>query len=81
MSTLSIIVYGIAIVFTIVCVMVLKQTVCQLQEVVSDLDRDLTVVEVVLEEREKRAVEDLMSARWLDPFGDVGMGIGGAGVD
>ena len=81
MSTLTIIVYGIALVFTIVCVMVLKQTVCQLQEVVSDLDRDLTVVEVVLEEREKRAVEGPMSARWLDPFGDVEMGIGGAGVD
>lgn len=81
MTTLSIIVYGIAIVFTIVCVMVLKQTVCQLQEVVADLDRDLTVVEVVLDEREKRAVEDSMSARWLDPFGDVETGIGGAGVD
>lgn len=81
MTTLSIIVYGIAIVFTIVCVMVLKQTVCQLQEVVADLDHDLTVVEVVLDEREKRAVENSMSARWLDPFGDVEMGIGGAGVD
>lgn len=81
MATLSIIVYGIALVFTIICVMILKQTVCQLQEVVADLDRDLTVVEVVLEEREKRAVEDSMSARWLEPFGDVEMGIGGAGVD
>lgn len=81
MTTLTIIVYGIALVFTIICVMILKQTVCQLQEVVADLDRDLTVVEVVLEEREKRAVEDTMSARWLDPFGDVEMGIGGAGVD
>ncbi|OFQ33994.1 hypothetical protein HMPREF2943_02990 [Corynebacterium sp. HMSC072D12] len=81
MTTLTITVYGIALVFTIICVMILKQTVCQLQEVVSDLDRDLTVVEVVLEEREKRAVEDSMSARWLDPFGDVEMGIGGAGVD
>ena len=81
MTTLTIIVYGIAIVFTIICVMILKQTVCQLQEVVADLDRDLTVVEVVLDEREERAVEDTMSARWLEPFGDFGMGIGGAGVD
>ncbi|MBE7338102.1 hypothetical protein [Corynebacterium aurimucosum] len=81
MTSLAIIIYGGALIFTLIYAMDMKAIVRQLQDVVVDLDRDLAVVEATLREREEHATGCPLAANYHDLRRDYEIGIGGPVAD